>query len=131
LLVYEDLAAAATASRDLALDIVLWSAFLTDRLEVCLNGQALECRGGDPEWKDGQIYSDRPQPSSGARSAYTPDPNQRLLRLTYAARPEQCRVGLNEVAVRVLSRGPHKCGGRGTLIEVEKVELAVRWTRPA
>jgi hypothetical protein len=126
LAVYEPLAADSATVGSIALRLVLWSAFLTDEIEVRLNGHLLGCTLRDPEWKDGQVYSDRPQPSSGARLAYAIDPRQRLLRQEHAVLPEWFRAGLNQVGLRVLRRGPHLCGGRGTCIEVEKVEAWVR-----
>ena len=126
LYVFADLAEEAASIRSVALHLVLWSAFLTDEIEVRLNGHPLRCTARDPEWKDGQIYSDRPQLTAGARMGYGVTPEQRLLRLSYAVEPAQFRVGRNDAAIRVLKRGPHLCGGRGTLIEIEKVEAWVR-----
>jgi len=128
LYVYEDLAAESATVAGITLRLVLWSAFLTDEIEVRFNDQPLAAALRDPEWKDGQIYSDRPQPSSGARLAYAVNPQQSLLRLEYPLRPGWFRVGANQVALRVVKRGPHLCGGRGTCIEVEKVEAWVRRT---
>jgi hypothetical protein len=123
--VFEDLPAAAAAIHDITLRLVLWSAFPTDELEVRLNDQPLRCTVRDPEWQDGQVYSDQPQRCAGDRLGYAVNPSQKLLRLEYAVEPTLFRVGKNDVAVRVLKRGPHLCGGRGTLIEVEKVEAWV------
>jgi hypothetical protein len=125
LYVFEDLAATTASIRGITLRLVLWSAFLTDEIEVRLNGQALRCTARDPECKDGQIYSDKPQLTAGARNGYVVNPNQKLLRLDYDAAPTLFRAGANDVAVRVLKRGPHLCGGRGTLIEIEKLEVWV------
>ncbi len=123
--VFEDLAAAAATIRAITLRLVLWSAFPTDALEVRLNDQPLHAAVRDPEWQDSQVYSDQAQLCAGARASYVLNPSQRLLRLDYAVAPTTFRVGQNEVAVRVLRRGPHPCGGRGTLIEIEKVEAWV------
>jgi hypothetical protein len=123
LAIFADLTA--TAAVPITLRLVLWSAFATDEIEVRLNGRPLPAPSRDPEWKDGQIYSDRAQLCAGARTGYTVNPSQRLLRLDYGADPAWFRVGWNDVAVRVLKRGPHLCGGRGTLIEIEKVEAWV------
>jgi hypothetical protein len=123
--IHEDLAAESASVGGITLRLVLWSAFLTDEIEVRLNGHRLECSLRDPEWKDAQITSDKPQCTAGARLAYVVDPGQKLLCQEYRARPEQFRAGENEIALRVLRRGPHLCGGRGTCIEVEKAEVWV------
>lgn len=124
--VYEPVAAQSTTVREATLRLVFWSAFLTDEIEVRFNGRALDCVLRDPDWKDGQVYSDKPQLSAGARAGYVVDRKQRLLRQEYRLQPEWFRVGENGIVLRVLRRGPHKCGGRGTCIEVEKVEAWIR-----
>ena len=109
------------------LRLVLWSALLTDTLEVKLNGHPLQLVERDPEWKDRQVYSDKPQPSCPGRSWPPDDPRQKLLMERYLVEPGLLRVGENALELRVAARGPHKCGGRGTRIEVEKAELSLRY----
>jgi hypothetical protein len=126
LYVFEDLGAAGATVASITLRLVLWSAYLTDELEVRLNGRPLCCTLSDPAWQDGQIYSDQPQPCAGGRLSYAVKPDQKLLRLEYPVDPAAFRVGCNDLCLRVLRRGAHLCGGRGTEIEVEKAEAWVR-----
>ena len=51
------------------------------------NGVSLPLLARDPDWKDAQIFSPRPQPASGGTGQYKVDPSQRLLRLDFAVDP--------------------------------------------
>lgn len=108
-----------------ALYVVIRKAVPTSYPRVCLNGQLLPETARNADWKDGQIYGDKPQPSSGAASVYAvEDPQQHLLRLEFAVNPHICRPGRNEVSVVPDETSPGKDDGRPI---VEKVELAVRF----
>jgi hypothetical protein len=108
------------------LRIILFAAVEGDQLGVEFNGTSLAHGRYDFAWKDGQIFSPRPQPPSG-RDDYPIDPEQKLLRLEHAVAPAWCRVGQNHVSIRVISQAPH-CVRE---IHVEKVELHLNYTAPA
>ena len=127
LFIYDDLAADADHIEDAALRLVLWSATPADRLEVKLNGRVLTLLSSDANWKDRQVYSDKPQPSCPGRSHPPNDPAQKLLMHLHAAAPQHLRVGRNAIELRLVTRGPHQSAGRGSQIEVEKAELLVRY----
>lgn len=109
------------------LSIVLFQARAADKLEVALNGTVLA--GGEAAaaaaWKDGQIFSPKPQPNSGGRGVYPVDPEQKLLRISYAAPAALVRRGENEVSIRVMDRPSYRIGED---IQVEKIELALDYS---
>ena len=72
----------------------------------------------DAEWKDSQIFSPRPQPTSG----YKPrpiNPQQRLLRLDSGVPIKAWKLGVNEVEVRVSSEK--------SAVQIEKMEAHVKY----
>ena len=74
----------------------------------------------DPEWKDAQIFSPRPQPASGGSGQYKVNPRQRLLRLDFAVDPRACREGENSVRIRL--SGPPK-ESAASQVALEKLEV--------
>lgn len=95
----------------LTLRCILFDASEADAFEVRFNGTPLGTAQRDPNWKDPQIFSPKPQPNSGGKGQYVIDPAQRLLRLEWAV--PVWRTGPNEVEVRIAS-------GRGG--QIEKIE---------
>ncbi len=97
-----------TPGNSLFLRLILFQAHEDDTFKVQLNGVALTVSARDPEWKDPQILSPKPQPNSGGKGLYqglfSVDPQQRLLRLDCAAPREAWRRGQNEVTISVSSR---------------------------
>ena len=97
-----------TPGNSLFLRLILFQAHEDDTFKVELNGFALTVSARDPEWKDPQILSPKPQPNSGGKGLYqglfSVDPQQRLLRLDCAAPSEAWRRGQNEVTISVSSQ---------------------------
>jgi hypothetical protein len=93
-----------------------------DEFEVKMNGVVLPLTIRDKEWKDPQIFSPWPQPISGGRGDYSTNPKQRLLRLDYAVDAALCKLGENQIEVRIRKRAPYRPGED---IDLEKLELYV------
>ena len=109
---------ASDVKASLTLRCVLFQADEADDFEIRFNGTRLSVTTRDPEWKDAQIFSPKPQPTSG----YKPrpiDPKQRLLRLDCAVPVKAWKPGSNEVEIRVSS-------GKST-VQIEKVEAHVKY----
>nr|ADI23006.1 hypothetical protein [uncultured Planctomycetales bacterium HF0500_40D21] len=70
----------------------------------------------DVSWKENQIFSPRPQPSSGGADGWKVDPKQKLTRLDFRIPPRLCKAADNQVSLR--------SSGKKT-IKLEKVELHV------
>ena len=86
------------------------------------NGSALTPFLRDPDWKDDQIVSPRPQPNSGKAGWQRVDPDQRLLRIEYDLDPKECRVGLNTVEISLST------GRAGDGVKLEKVEVHLAYS---
>jgi len=110
--------------KNIALSLILYGAYEGDSIKVTLNGSALESPKADLSWKDPQIFSPNPQPSSG-RNFYRIDPDQRLMKLEFSARPAFFHVGHNEVNVYISER---KSFPAATNIRIEKLEVLVQYT---
>jgi hypothetical protein len=121
----DDLGAHSARVRQVALRLVLFRAAPGDQLEVRLNNRVLDSPQQDPEWKDPQIFSPKPQPASGGKGDYKIDPAQKLLLLRYPLVPGDCRLGKNEVSVRVLDREPFLPGAD---IQIEKIEVTLEYS---
>ena len=106
----------------LKLRIVLFGAGPETRVRARFNGSALKPVLRDPEWKDYQIVSPRPQPNSGKAARQRVDPDQRLLRIEYGLDPKDCRAGLNTAE---LALAP---AGAGDGVKLEKVEVHVKYS---
>ena len=118
----DDLAALAGGLKQATLRAILFGASEGQELEVRLGGAALRSTARDPDWKDPQIFSPRPQPASGGSGKYNVDPRQRLLRLDFAVDPRHCRVGENQVDVG-LAKGAKPARD----VVLEKLELHVEY----
>ncbi|MBN8422653.1 MAG: family 10 glycosylhydrolase [Verrucomicrobia bacterium] len=102
----------------LTLRCILFQAGETDVIELRCNGTLLSVTTRDPEWKDAQIFSPKPQPTSGYKPRPV-DPKQRLLRLDCAVPVSAWRQGVNDVEVRFSS-------GKSAL-KIEKLEAHVKY----
>lgn len=112
----------AATNVNLTLRCILFQADEADAFEIRLNGTPLSVTTRDPEWKDAQIFSPKPQPTSG----YKPRPinsQQRLLRLDCAAPIEAGKLGRNEVEIRLSSRAPSV----KSAVQIEKVEAHLKY----
>lgn len=102
------------------LRLVLFHAETTDHLEVKVNGTALPETRRDPAWKDPQIFSPNPQPTSGGAGDYKVDPKQKLLLLVYRVDPALLHPGANTVQLQT-RRGIYPAASS---IQLEKLEVA-------
>ena len=82
---------------------ILFGASADDQFEARLGGAALPSLARDTAWKDPQIFSPRPQPSSGGSGRYRVNPSQKLLRLDFEVDPRACRAGENRVDIRLVN----------------------------
>ena len=103
---------------------VLSGAEEDDHFEILLNGAPLKIAVSDPEWKDAQIFSPRPQPTSGGKGQYRINPKQRLLRLDCSALKKGWQAGSNRVEIRMTSTGVAKTD---RMVQLEKVEGILRY----
>ncbi len=100
----DDLANSADSVKQVIVRAILFQTTADDRFEVRLGGVRLRQTVRDADWKDPQIFSPRPQPSSGGTGNYKVNPAQELLRLDFAVDPQACRIGENRVDVRIASQ---------------------------
>jgi len=110
------------AEASLTIRLILWGAVEDDPFEVKLNGSPLVEAKRDPEWKDAQIFSPKPQPTSGGSGQYAVDPHQRLLRIDYPA--PAWREGRNALTVR---RARAKDANAANETRLEKLEAHIRY----
>ena len=96
-----------------------------DAFEFGFNGTSLSVTTRDAEWKDAQIFSPKPQPTSGGKGDYKVDPMQRLLRVDCVVPREAWKLGRNEVEVRVSSLAP----AEKPAVQIEKVEAHLKYER--
>jgi hypothetical protein len=115
---------APATNSSLTLRCILFQAEEADRFEIHLNGIALPVTTRDPEWKDAQIFSPKPQPNSGGTGDYKINPAQRLLRLDGAAPPEAWHQGMNHVEIKIPSRGSSAVK---SAVQLEKLEAHLRY----
>ncbi|WP_321471191.1 family 10 glycosylhydrolase [uncultured Paludibaculum sp.] len=108
------------------LRLILFNALPSDTFDVTLNGTILTSPNTDPTWKDPQINSPAPQPSSGGNGRYEINPAQKLLALTYTLDPATLRTGLNKVEIKIAHRGSYPINAQ---VQVEKIELATTYSR--
>ena len=118
----EPVAAGSDRVGALKLRIVLFGAGPETNVRTRFNDSALKPVLRDPEWKDCQIFSPRPQPNSGKAFRQRVDPDQRLLRIEYVLDPKVCRVGLNTAELALAT------GGAGAGVKLEKVEVHVKYS---
>lgn len=120
----DDVARLAEQLRAVTLRVVLLGARQDDQVEVRFNNMPLDPALRDPQWKDCQIHSPGPQPNTCRLWPAEVDPNQRLLRLEYLLPPGVCKLGENQVSIRILDRAPYASGED---LAVEKVEVHVAY----
>jgi hypothetical protein len=121
----DDLSHNADRIKTAVLRLILFGAADDANVEVSMNDVVLPLAVRDPQWKDPQIFSPRPQPASGGAGDYKIDPRQRLLRLDFTINPKQCRIGENRVAVRLAGQPGEP---RNSEPAIEKLEVHVRYT---
>ena len=109
----------------LTLRCILFQAGEGDVFELRFNGTPLSVSTRDAEWKDAQIFSPRPQRTSGGKGDYKVDPKQRLLRLDCAVPVKAWKLGRNEVEIRLASRAPQS----KSAVQIEKIEAHVKHGR--
>lgn len=114
---------AGDVTSSLTLRCIFFQATETDVFEIRFNGTPLSITTRDVDWKDAQIFSPRPQPTSGGKGNYTVNPMQRLLRLDCAVPREAWKLGQNEVVVRVSPRAP----SAKSAVQIEKVEAHLKY----
>ncbi len=95
-----------------------------DKFEARLNGVPLTPALRDPDWKDPQIFSPKPQRTSGGSGIFEVDPEQKLLRLEFEVDPRLCKVGENRAEIRIVQRAPYRPGAD---IVLEKLEVHLRY----
>lgn len=115
----------AAAKASLTLRCILFQATEFDVFEIRFNSTPLSVTTRDGEWKDAQIFSPKPQPTSGGKGDYRINPLQRLLRLDCVVPREAWKLGRNEVEVRVSSRAPTA----KSALQIEKVEAHLKHER--
>ena len=108
----------------LVIRCVLFGAKEGDQFEVRLNGVRLNIAVSDPEWKDAQIFSPGPQPTSGGKGQYRIDPKQRLLRIDSSKLTSGWRAGPNRVEIRLTPPSSRKAD---RVVQLEKVEGMLRF----
>jgi hypothetical protein len=110
------------------LRVVLFGAREGDHIETIFNGASLTPALSDHDWKDRQIHSPRPQPNTCGLRPPPIDPDQRLLRLDYRLDCGTCRIGENEISIRIRDRIQYQTGED---IVVEKVEVYLGYAPPS
>ena len=105
-----------------ALDLIFWQADSHDIDQVKVNGKEIVLTFADPEWLDGQLYCDQPQPTAGGWRSF-PITSNKFLKMTYRVPKEEIKYGENTICI-VFRDGVCRSG-----ITVEKAELNVAWTR--
>lgn len=113
------------AKAGLTLRCILFQAGEGDVFELRFNGTPLSVSTRDAEWKDAQIFSPRPQRTSGGKGDYKVDPKQRLLRLDCAVPVKAWKSGRNEVEIRLTSRAPQS----KSPVQIEKIEAHLKYGR--
>ena len=120
----DDLRAYSDKIKQVTLRAVLFGAREGDKFEAWLNGVAIPLTYCDYQWKDKNIFSPASQPPSGGADSYKINPEQKLLRLDFTIPPQQCRLGENQVSLRIVDRVPYL---PGVDIALEKVEIQVNY----
>lgn len=118
LYVYEDVSEAGDIDT-IELAVVLSPILSAEAVQVDFNGTVLACNDADPNWKDGQIYGDKPQPSAGAVTCYGIDPEQQLTKLYFPVPADIVTAGQNIINVKL------RDSSAATAVTVEKVELTI------
>ena len=108
-------AASKSNTPSLTLRCVLFGAKSDDSFDIRINDQRLPISVTDPDWKDTQIFSPKPQPTSGGKGQYKINPKQQLLRLDCAVPDDAWKQGLNQISIQLLSANK-------TSVQLEKLE---------
>lgn len=111
--------ASAKARPTLTLRCVLFRAASDASFEIQMNGTPLAVTIRDPGWKDPQIFSPKPQRTSGGDGQYKVNPNQQLLRIDCAVPGGAWKQGANSVAIRPLTGAGATGDNR---VQLEKLE---------
>lgn len=114
---------ASDVNASLTLRCVLFQADEADDFEIRFNGTRLSETTRDPEWKDAQIFSPKPQRTSGGKGDYQINPQQRLLQLDCAVPREAWKLGVNEAEIHLSTRAPLIKPS----VQLEKVEAHLRY----
>ena len=120
----DDLKRHADKVKRVLLGVVLFGAVDDEAIEIIFNGKSLPLVARDPEWKDPQIFSPKPQPASGGSGVYRVNPRQRLLRLDFDVDPQLCRVGENLVSIRVSNSIKEDVADE---VVLEKLEVRIQY----
>ena len=112
----DHLATSADRLEQVLLRLIVFGTVDRKTLDVKFNGVPTRAVTHDVSWKDRQIFSPRPQPSSGGADGWKIDPNQKLTRLDFRIPPRLCKAAGNQVSLRSSGK---------TTIKLEKVELHV------
>jgi hypothetical protein len=104
----------------LMLRCIFFEAGEGDAFELRLNGVVLSVTARDPAWKDGQIFSPKPQPNSGGKGDYPVNPEQHLLKMDHAVPREAWKLGVNRLEIRLASTSNAR-------VQIEKVEAHLRY----
>ncbi len=121
----DHLNANAAQVKQVPLRLVVFGARESDRINVALNGAPLSLVETDADWKDRQIFSPAPQPPSGGADHWRINPLQKLLRLDYEVAAASCKLGLNQVTLRLAPRDSQVAADS---VKVEKVEVHARYS---
>ncbi|OGV69385.1 MAG: hypothetical protein A2283_22265 [Lentisphaerae bacterium RIFOXYA12_FULL_48_11] len=97
-----------------------------DLVEMRFGGRKLGPVTRDPEWKDPQIFSPKPQPASGGKGDYKVNPKQRLCRLEADIPADTWRHGVNDLDVRLSCRSQTSAGPS---VQIEKIEIYLHYER--
>jgi hypothetical protein len=110
----------------LSVRCILFDAGDGDIFECQVNGRQIELSNCDPEWKDAQIFSPKPQRTSGGDGKYKVDPKQRLLRIEGTVPPDAWSAGRNEVRIRLVANARQMSQ---SYPQIEKVEGLLTFSR--
>ena len=109
---------------NLILRCVLFQAEEQDSFTARMNGANLSLLTRDPEWKDAQIFSPKPQPTSGGKGEYRVDPQQKLVRLDFTVPADVWRQGANVAEISLSSRAAEAAKGG---VQLEKFEAHLHY----
>lgn len=113
---------ASGAKASLTLRCILFQAVEGDTFEIRFNGTPLTVATRDAVWQDAQIFSPKPQPTSGYKPRPV-DPRQRLLRLDCPVPVKAWKPGRNAVEIRLSSLA----SAVNSTVQIEKIEGHVKY----
>ena len=115
--VEEPVAASRDGIKAVKLRAIVFGAEREDDFEARFNERPVDLHLRDPEWKDAQIFSPKPQPNSGKAAHHKVDPDQKLLRLDYILDPSRFRPGINAVELGLTK------ARADVSVQIEKLEI--------